>query len=304
MSKIINNAKYAPGISTYGAPGAQGTAGHNGFSLYYVPYIIEDLDDDTNVVVKTLKNAILNNYIIDRNISEFTALVGRTYQINDLFIFPNSKIYKISSLSTERQTVTFQAVGSIIKDFGLQQNEDFIYNADNKPFIIGYTDADIKDNNAQLNIKSNDNGNYIKIGKNDSSLLISDCSAGIMFDSNIPVIFNNGIFIDDTTDASYITNNTDIYYKITSYKFPIGLNVDVPNNINNEINLASIIKSNTDNVSFSLNILYEDENELCECNILNVNPTATYKLSQNNIKGINLIANYKDNFISKIYKLK
>ena len=309
MSKIELNAKYAPGISTYGAPGAQGKQGFNGYSIYYVPYNIDSLIyPDDSQEIELIKTDILNNTFISTNISGEKTLLDRSYQVNDLFILPNSKIFKLSKLNREYNSVDFQEIGILNKTFPFSTSSNgYIYNPKSGNLLLGNFDPENLPTsiNSPLVIYSSD-GKFLTLGKNDNTMSIVKDSSYFSIVSDNPVVFNTGIFINNDSTEEYITNEYgDKYFKVATYNIPSVNNINTEIDFNdNTIKMSDI--TTDEGLSLGLNILYKEDKdslEIFEYNILGLNSKDSCKITHSNIVGINLIINYNDNCISKIYKL-
>ena len=309
MSKIELNAKYAPGISTYGAPGAQGKQGFNGYSIYYVPYNIESLTQPADSQeIELIRTDILNNTFISTNISGTKTLLDRSYQVNDLFILPNSKIFKLSRLNREYNSVEFQEIGILNKSFPFTTSSNgYIYNPKTGNLLLGNFDPENLPNsiNSPLVIFEED-GKFLTLGKNDNTMSIVKDSSYFGIVSDNPIVFNTGIFINNDSTEDYITNTYgDKYFKVATYDIPNIDNIKTAITFNdNTINLSEITTDK--NLILGLNIVYKNSvNETVEYNILGLSCDDSCKIphDKNSIIGINLIVSYNNNYISKTYKL-
>lgn len=233
MSKIILNSNYAPGIATYGAQGKQGKIGEPGYALYFIPYDIDDLTKNTNSEnnqYKHLINCIKNNRFVTNNSEisvELLVMKNRSYQIGDLFLFPNGKIYRL--LSTIN--ISFEFVGELIKKSEtFNKTSNVIYNSNNMPILLTNVN-DVNDINcdALLNILYNSEDNnknllsFIDINskyninfKNDNGSLIIDSSNGVYF-NNVYVKYSNNL--DNNLENGYyriatFEDEDDSFYEI------------------------------------------------------------------------------------------
>lgn len=220
-NNIIINSKYAPGLATYGANGKQGKVGPAGYSLYFIPFDIDDLSEpsDDNQYNQLL-NCILNNKYITNNsyISvELLVMKDRTYQLNDLFLIPSGKIYKLTDINALTKEIAFEKVGSLVNDnlvFRIVDN--VIINTDNMPVVIADNVQDVNNIDSLLTIyydKNNQNKNILSLidvnGTNKLNLKSAD-NNGLLFDSSNPTYFNN-IYVKYDSDAP---SNYGSYFKV------------------------------------------------------------------------------------------
>lgn len=310
MSKIELNSKYAPGISTYGAEGAQGKNGNNGYSIYYIPYDISTLldDEEESVELSLIKNDILNNRFINTNLLGEKEILNRTYQINDMFILPNYKLFSLYKLSTEYNIVEFKELGELNRKFPFNTEDNISFNNRNTTLVLGNLDLSkltADDKKTPLVVFDN-NGKFISLGKKNNSLNIEiDNKNFFRISSDNPISFENGLYVPVNNNVESITTeNGNIYYKAEYIKIPNEITVYTNVNFSSRnINLESVIPIEIPNASYSLEILYKNDNdELYECTLVGLE-RKNYIITQNNIININLVVNFNDSYISKTYKL-
>lgn len=177
MSDIILNAKYAPGIPTYGVPGEDGEKGDNGRSIFYVPIDITNNESD-------LLNYINANKIYNTNIPY-------VYSNGDAFVQSDGKIYQYN----KNNDIKFKYIDNFnfgVKDiFEKDLSDNFIYNKDQKNIFL--TDSsNIRNSEYLFNIESEDN-KFIKLQNGDKSITITydkDLN-GFLFSSKEPIFFDN-----------------------------------------------------------------------------------------------------------------
>ena len=177
MSDIILNAKYAPGIPTYGVPGEDGEKGDNGRSIFYVPIDITNNESD-------LLNYINANKIYNTNIPY-------VYSNGDAFVQSDGKIYQYN----KNNDVKFEYIDNFnfgVKDiFEKDLSDNFIYNKDQKNIIL--TDSsNIANSEYLFNVESDDN-KFIKLQNGDKSITITydEDLKGFLFSSKEPIFFDN-----------------------------------------------------------------------------------------------------------------
>ena len=208
MSDIILNAKYAPGIPTYGVPGEDGEKGDNGRSIFYVPIDITNNESD-------LLNYINANKIYNTNIPY-------VYSNGDVFVQSDGKIYQYN----KNNDVKFKYIDNF--DFGVTDifekdlSDDFIYNKEQRNIFL--TDASSITNSGYLfNIESEDN-KFIKLQNGDKSITITydEDLNGFLFSSKEPIFFDNLY--------AKISNNTNEEYDASPASEDLEEDIIIPGN--------------------------------------------------------------------------
>lgn len=287
MSNIfLNNNLYAPGLSTYGLKGLDGSIGIPGKSIYFSSFD-KNIEDDFN----SLKLKIQNNEILSNNIN--ASLGDRKYQTGDLILDLNGIIYELDLNSN-----------NLLLELGkISQNEFFYLSG------ISYLQKERAINNFGIAV------DYI----NTNSKNISDVSSFIA-NGNINYNNTNISYIDfphinysDIESNGYIpfelytTGNTgdelslvyDNINKSFNYISNTNLVLDAANNVyvnNNKMiydqnNLGSVL---TTNDIRSINLFNSQLNNISDeiFNVKNSNTvlTVTYNLSKL-FKGTNIDTN-------------
>lgn len=254
----INN-KYAPGVATYGAPGAQGNSGKDGYSIFYVPS--DNIDDDN------IQNAIIGNKYISNNSTNInlTKEIDRKYQMNDLFLTRNGKLYKLNGFDNNRPM--FECINENFLPYDtsiLNYFEGVIYNKVGQS--VAFADAtsisknDISDNDAfndgVVNIVASNNDvnllslyNYDKHTESASVLNVHADTSCFIFDTNVNICIDNLSSSSSTENKCVTVNNKNYYSPIINtdsidctYTLSVGkINI---NNYNNEFITTHVFDSN------------------------------------------------------------
>lgn len=254
----INN-KYAPGVATYGAPGAQGNSGKDGYSIFYVP--------NDNINDENIKNSIIKNKYITNNSRHinFVNEIDRKYQINDLFLTRSGKLYKLIKFDENNDPI-FDCVNenflphdtSILNYF-----EGTIYNKVGQRILFSDA-ASISDdvvNNFQcdgvVNVIATNDGtkmlslyNYDRETETSSELNVHVDTSCFIFNTEANICIDN---LKSSTDQqiSCVTVNNKNYYS------PIINNVDIECSYN--VN-GSIINIDKYNGEFITVYIFDDYN--------------------------------------------
>lgn len=176
MSDIVFNAKYAPGIPTYGIPGQDGEKGDNGRSLFYTSY---DIENEKDKILRYIKE----NKIVHSNIEY-------KYSYGDSFVQNNGEVYQYISQDN------FEKIGQFdfnnIDIFEKSNNDTFIYNKEQISLHLTDNSSNITNSGFIFNINSNEN-NFIKLQNGDDSIVITydDDVKGFKFSSDKPIFFDN-----------------------------------------------------------------------------------------------------------------
>ncbi len=105
----MNDFKFAPGISGYGTQGVDGSAGTSALGFYF-----SELDGDESR--STIESKIVNNKILFSSVDELLpGYPDRVYQVGDIFIDKNGKVFKI----TDPTTGDYENTGAEINTSGL-----------------------------------------------------------------------------------------------------------------------------------------------------------------------------------------
>ena len=267
MTKIITNSKYAPGIATYGADGKQGKTGEAGYALYFIPYNINNLDNpsDDNNEYRQLVNSILNNKFITNNSNldiELLVMKNRSYQINDLFLFPSGEIYKLIDINAISQSVTFERAGELLKQnqlFNIVNN--VILNSNNMPLLLGYNIENVDDINSLLTIgydKDNDKSliSFIDVNNGNRLDFKSTSDNGLLFESHNPSYFDN-VYIKYDDDAplsygAYFKAVNDVEIKISDSEEPFYTHV------NGILSIEKTLLTNNCEIVYFVNVMDGD----------------------------------------------
>lgn len=263
MSDIILNARYAPGIPTYGVPGEDGEKGDNGRSIFYVPI---DITNNESELLKYI-NA---NKIYNTNIPY-------VYSNGDAFVQSDGKIYQYN----KNNDVKFEYIDNFnfgVKDiFEKDLSDNFIYNKDQKNIFL--TDSsNITNSNYLFNIESEDN-KFIKLQNGDKSITITfdEDLKGFLFSSEEPIFFDNlyaknpnntneeydvSPASEDVEEDIIIPGNNYIYYEEVVGVEALGIgDLTVPSYLNkDDISFGSTEEGNYKYINFT-NEITEVPNE-------------------------------------------
>ena len=197
----INN-KYAPGVATYGAPGAQGNRGKDGYGIFYVPSY--DINDES------VKDSIIKNKYISNNSNGliFSKELDRQYQINDLFLTRSGKLYKLVAFDVDNSP-EFECVNenflpgdtSILNYF-----DGTIYNKVGRH--VTFIDSTSISNDANVNVDAFSDGVMNIVSTNDGANLLSLYNYDKQKETShvLNVHASDNCFIFDTTSNICIEN--------------------------------------------------------------------------------------------------
>ena len=296
MSDIVFNAKYAPGIPTYGIPGQDGEKGDNGRSLFYTSY---DIENEKDKILRYIKE----NKIVDSNIEY-------KYSYGDSFVQNNGEVYQYISQDNLKHIGQFNFNNIDIFEKGNDDTDTFIYNKEQISLHLTDNGSNITDSGFIFNINSNEN-NFIKLQNGDASIVITydDNVNGFKFSSDKPIFFDNLYAVNNDKDSENTQESDVDGYQPVVTSFDI-IKFDENGKITNE-DLAKDLSANSTNYFFEF--LYSVEEKDANDNII----TTDYKKIANNTSFgktiqeildasasiIDLIITSKQYFISKCVDL-
>ena len=196
MSEIVQNNLYAPGISTYGIKGDKGKRGAAGYGIYYVPF-----DDINNSIVSDyIKN---NMFISNNNINQL--MNDRLYQVKDLFVIPNGKLYELEEMPTDTSIAKFKYLTSFANPTEIYDVSNNTVYFKNSKKIVFADDASLSNNESFINIISKNN-KIFEYNNYDSSFSFSYDNSVYNVTSNANLLLNCPLYAKSNITTNAPTN--------------------------------------------------------------------------------------------------